>query len=399
MTRKKSKQNAPTLQALMTRSDADWMQPMVQWLLQEVLEAQMSEALGAAKSERSPNRQGYRSGYYSRQLITRVGTVELRVPQDRAGRFSTELFERYQRSEKALVGALVEMYVQGVSTRKIKAITEELCGYEFSASAVSDLNVKLDAELERFARRKLESELPYLILDARYEKVREDGVIRSRAVLVAIGIDWEGRRQILAVESAGRESTTSWRELLLSLKQRGLRGVRCAVSDDHPGLKRAVAEVLPEACWQRCYVHFLRNALDHLPRKADDDCLTELRWLYDRRDGTEARQHLAAWLERWQAKYPRLTRWVEEQIEETFTFYRLPQSHHKHLKSTNLLERFNQELKRRSQVVRIFPNDASCLRLIRALAVEQHEEWLDGARYLDMQPLADLHKTQLPLAA
>jgi putative transposase len=294
--------------------------------------------------------------------------MELRVPQDRQGRFSTQLFERYKRSEKAFVGALVEMYEQGVSTRKIKAITEELCGHEFSASAVSDLNVKLDAELERFARRSLEMELPYLILDARYEKVREEGVIRSRAVLLAIGIDWDGRRQILAAEIAGRESTTSWRELLLSLKQRGLRGVRCTVSDDHPGLKRSVAEVLPESCWQRCYVHFLRNALDHLPRKADDDCLTELRWLYDRRDGTEARQHLAAWIERWQDKYPKLTSWVEEQIEDssgtrkpaprmrcspqgkrggawqTFTFYRLPQSHHKHLKSTNLLERFNQEL-------------------------------------------------------
>lgn len=398
MTRKKSKQNSSELKALMLQNP-DYLQPLVQWLMQEMLEEQMTEVLGASKGERSEGRQGYRSGYYTRQLVTRVGTMELRVPQDRQGRFSTELFERYQRSEKALVGALVEMYVQGVSTRKIKAITEELCGHEFSATAISSLNVKLDAELERFARRPLEMELPYLILDARYEKVREDGVIRSRAVLVAIGIDWDGRRQILAVEIAGRESTTSWRELLLSLKQRGLRGVRCTVSDDHPGLKRAVAEVLPEACWQRCYVHFLRNALDHLPRKAGDDCLTELRWLYDRRDGIEARQHLAAWIERWQTKYPKLTTWVEEQIEETFTFYRLPQSHHKHLKSTNLLERFNQELKRRSQVVRIFPNDASCLRLIRALAAEQHEEWLDGARYLDMQPLADLHKTQLQLAA
>lgn len=303
MTRKKSKQKPPQLKALMLEN-ADFMHPLMQWLMQEVLEEQMTEVLGAAKGERSEGRQGYRSGYYTRQLVTRVGTMELRVPQDRQGRFSTQLFERYQRSEKALVGALVEMYVQGVSTRKIKAITEELCGHEFSASAVSDLNVKLDAELERFARRPLDAELPYLILDARYEKVREEGVIRSRAVLVAIGIDWEGRRQILAVEIAGRESTTSWRELLLSLKERGLKGVRCTVSDDHPGLKRAVAEVLPEACWQRCYVHFLRNALDHLPRKADDDCLTELRWLYDRRDGIEARQHLAAWIEHWQAKYP-----------------------------------------------------------------------------------------------
>jgi len=398
MTRKNDKQSVPQLKALRTQNQ-DLLQPLVQWLLQEVLEAEMSDAIGAAKSERTEGRQGYRSGYYPRQLVTRVGTMELRVPQDRQGRFSTQLFERYQRSEKALVAALVEMYVQGVSTRKIKTITEELCGHEFSASAISEMNVKLDGELERFARRALEVEFPYLILDARYEKVREEGVIRSRAVLVAIGIDWEGRRQILAVEIANRESTTSWRELLLSLKQRGLSGVRLAISDDHAGLKRALAEVLPEACWQRCYVHFLRNALDHLPRKTGDDCLTELRWLYDRRDATEARQHLAAWLERWQAKHPKLTIWVEEQIEETFTFYRFPQTHHKHLKSTNLLERFHQELKRRSLVVRIFPNDASCLRLLRALAAEQHEEWLDGARYLDMQPLADLSKTQLQLAA
>ena len=398
MTRKNDKQSVPELKALMTQNQ-DLLQPLVQWLLQEVLEQEMTDSIGAAKGERCEGRQSYRSGYYPRRLVTRVGTMELRVPQDRQGRFSTQLFERYQRSEKALVAALVEMYVQGVSTRKIKTITEELCGHEFSASAISEMNVKLDGELERFARRSLEVEFPYLILDARYEKVREEGVIRSRAVLVVIGIDWEGRRQILAVEIANRESTTSWRDLLLSLKARGLSGVRLAISDDHAGLKRALAEVLPEACWQRCYVHFLRNALDHLPRKTGDDCLTELRWLYDRRDATEARQHLAAWLEHWQAKHPKLTTWVEAQIEETFTFYRFPQTHHKHLKSTNLLERFHQELKRRSLVVRIFPNDASCLRLLRALAAEQHEEWLDGARYLDMQPLADLSKTPLQLAA
>ena len=354
MTRKNDKQNVPDLKALMTQNQ-DMMQPLVEWLLQQVLEAEMSEALGAAKSERCEGRLGHRSGYYPRRLVTRVGTMELRVPQDRAGRFSTQLFERYQRSEKALVAALVEMYVQGVSTRKIKTITEELCGHEFSASAISELNVKLDGELERFARRALEAEFPYLILDARYEKVREEGVIRSRAVLVAIGIDPEGRRQILAVELAGRESAASWRELLLSLKARGLCGVRLAISDDHAGLKRALAEVLPEAAWQRCYVHFLRNALDHLPRKGGDDCLTELRWLYGRRDGTEARVHLAAWLERWSAKYPRLTTWVEEGIEETFTFYRLPHTHHKHLKSTNLLERLNQEIGRASCRERVSP--------------------------------------------
>ena len=236
----------------------------------------MQEALGVAKGERSTERLGYRSGYYPRKLITRVGTLELRVPQDRQGRFSTEIFSRYQRSEKALVAALVEMYVQGVSTRKVKAISEELCGHEFSASTISELNVKLDGELERFARQTLEAEYPYLIVDARYEKVREEGVIRSRAVLVAIGIDWEGRRRILGVELASRESATSWREFLLGLKARGLAGVRLAISratiGSQAGHCRSDPRKRPDSC---CYVHFLRNALDHLPRKADDDCLTE----------------------------------------------------------------------------------------------------------------------------
>jgi putative transposase len=398
MTLKKNAGEKNEIQALM-QQDPDLLRGLVQLVVQEFLEAEMNETLGAAKSERSAERQGYRSGSYPRKLITRVGTLELRVPQDRQGRFSTEIFHRYQRSEKALVGALVEMYVQGVSTRKVRAVSEELCGHEFSASTISALNTKLDEELERFARQPLTGEYPYLILDARYEKVREEGVIRSRAVLVAIGIDWEGRRRILGVELANRESTTSWREFLLLLKQRGLTGVRLAISDDHSGLKRALAEVLPEAAWQRCYVHFLRNALDHLPRKANDDCLTELRWLYDRRDAAEAHLHLRAWLERWSAKYAKLCAWVETNIEETWTFYRSPREHHKHLKSTNLLERFNQELKRRTHVVRIFPNEQSCLRLIRALASEQHEEWLDGPVYLDMQPLREHLKPSFQLAA
>ena len=398
MTRKSSSKSVEELKVMLSQEE-DLLRPIVQIAVQEFLEAEMQEALGVGKGERSAERLGYRSGYYPRKLITRVGTLELRVPQDRQGRFSTEIFSRYQRSEKALVAALVEMYVQGVSTRKVKAISEELCGHEFSASTISELNTKLDGELERFARQTLEAEYPYLIVDARYEKVREDGVIRSRAVLVAIGIDWEVRRRILGVELAHRESATSWREFLLGLKARGLRGVRLAISDDHQGLKRAIAEVIPETAWQRCYVHFLRNALDHLPRKADDDCLTELRWLYDRRDAAEARLHLRAWLERWSAKYPKLCAWVEESIEETWTFYRSPREHHKHLKSTNLLERLNQELKRRTHVVRIFPNEASCLRLIRALACEQHEEWLDGPLYLDMQPLREQLKPALQIAA
>ena len=374
------------------KEEKDFLKSAIQEVVQEVLEAEMDEAVGARKSERTADRTSYRSGYYSRGLITRVGKLELEVPQDRKGHFSTEVFERYQRSEKALVSSLAEMYVQGVSTRKVKAVTEELCGHAFSASSISRINQTLDEELKKFATRKLEEEYPYLILDARYEKVREDGVIRSQAVMIAIGINWDGRRSILAVELASRESGTSWRDFLVGLKGRGLSGVGFVVTDDHAGLKKAVAELMPEAIWQRCYVHFLRNALDYLPRKADDDCMQELRWIYDRRDLEEAKRDLAAWLQKWQQKYPKLCNWVEENIEQTLSFYKLPRPHHKHLKSTNMLERLNEEIKRRTLVVRIFPDTNSCLRLIRALAVETHENWIEATRYLNMDFLKEHRK-------
>ena len=224
--------------------------------------------------------------------------------------------------------------------------------------------------------------------------MREGGVIRSQAVFIALGINQEGYRQVLGVELAGRESQTSWRDFLASLRDRGLHGVEFVVSDAHEGLRKSLMEMLPEASWQRCYVHFLRNALDHLPRKANDDCLQELRWLYDRRDVAEAQKDLSAWLQRWQKTYPKLCDWVEENIFETLTFYRLPRGHHKHLKSTNMLERLNEEIKRRTRVVRIFPNSDSCLRLIRALAVETHEGWLEEHRYLNMDLLTE-HKREL----
>lgn len=242
-----------------------------------------------------------------------------------------------------------------------------MCGHSFSASAISAINKSLDEALERFASRQLEEAYPYVILDARYEKVREDGVIRSMAVQIAIGINWEGQRQVLVVETANRESQSSWKDFLLRLKERGLTGVEFVVSDDHAGLKKAISEVLCEAAWQRCDVHFLRNALDYLPRKADDDCLQELRWIYDRRDLQEANRDLAAWITKWQGKYPKLVDWVESNIGETLSFYRLPRAHHKHLKSTNMLERLNEEIKRRTRVVRIFPNTESCLRGRRQL--------------------------------
>lgn len=397
MTTSKHKTKLSAVEAV--AGDRDLMKALMKEALQEVLEGEMTQFLGAAPSERSESRSGYRAGYYGRSLVTRIGKLELRVPRDRGGEFSTALFERYARSERALVSALAEMYVQGVSTRKVKAITEELCGHSFSASAISSINKGLDEALGRFAKRRLDESYPYLILDARYERVRDAGVIAHRAVLIAIGINGEGQRQVLAVELANRESQSSWKEFLSGLKERGLSGVEFVVSDDHAGLKRAIREVLTEAPWQRCYVHFLRNALDYLPRKADDDCLQELRWLYDRRDIGEANRDLAAWVVKWQGKYAKLVDWVESNIAETLTFYRLPRAHHKHLKSTNMLERLNEEIKRRTRVVRIFPNAQSCLRLIRALCVETHEGWLEDNRYLNMSLLAEQKKEALRLAA
>ena len=336
--------------------------------------------MGAEKGERAAGRQGYRSGYYGRTLITRVGKLELRVPQDRAGRFSTELFERYQRSEKALVAALAEMYVQGVSTRKVKAITEELCGHSFSASSISAMNKRLDDELGAICRPAAGRSLPYLILDARYERVREAGVIASQAVLVAIGIDWEGRRQVLAVELANRESRSSWRDFLLGLKERGLHGVEFVVADDHAGLQGGDP----------------RGAARRRPGSAATciSCATRSTTCRARSTTTACRScagsTTGAISPRCAATSPpgspngrantrSCTGWVEENIEETLTFYRLPRPHHKHMKSTNMLERLNQEIKRRTHVVRIFPNAESCLRLVRALAVETHENWLEAA--------------------
>src|SRR2546421_2188283 len=398
MTKKQGKSGTIDVKALLA-ADEEFLRALVRTALQEVLEAEMTEALGAEKGERATGRMDYRSGYYGRTLITRIGKLELRVPQDRTGRFSTELFERYQRSEKALVAALAEMYVQGVSTRKVKQVTEELVGHAFSASAISAINKRLDASLKAFCERRLKEPFPYLILDARYERIREDGIIASQAVLIAIGVDWEGRRQVLAVELANRESRSSWKDFLEALKAGGLHGVEFVISDDHPGLKKAIPEVLSGVFWQRCYVHFLRNALDYVPRKVDDDCLLELRWMYDRRDLAEVRRDLAAWLGKWSGKYPKLTGWVEDNIEETLTYFRLPLAHRKHMKSTNMLERLNEEIRRRTYVVRIFPNAESCLRLVRALTIDRHEAWLEDHRYLNMDLLKDHKKEALRQAA
>ena len=364
--------------------DEEFVRRLVQETLNEVLEREMTEFPGAGKSERTQTRQGYRSGYYRRALTMKVGEIELRVPQERSGLFSTRVFERYQRSEKALVAVLSEMYVQGVSTRRVSRLAEGLCGHEFSPATISAMVSQLDASLKAFAERRLEEAYPYVLLDARYEKVREEGSVRSRAVRIALGMDGAGRRQVLAAEVANRESEGSWTEFLSHLKERGLHGVEYVVSDRHEGLKHAISKVLPTALWQRCCVHFLRNARDKLSRSADSACLEGLKRLWGGEHVGEAREALGAWVARWgdEKGFGRLVEWVEDHVEETLTVYRLPRDHRLRMKSTNMLERYNEELRRRTRVIRIFPNVESCLRLILALATETHERWLTGQRYL-----------------
>ena len=365
--------------------DPDFARNLVEKALNVILEGEMTDLLGCEKGERSASRRGYRSGHYTRQLTMKVGTLELRVPQDRDGRFSTRVFERYRRSEKALVSTLAEMYVNGISTRKVAKLAERLCGHDFSHTTISNMVAELDEALQAFAARRLDdTPFPYVMLDARYEKVREAGAVRTRAVQIAVGIDTVGRRHLLAVELADRESENTWTTFLSGLKARGLKGVAYVASDSHEGLKHAVAKVLPMALWQRCAVHFLRNAYDHASHQTDPACLADLKRMWSCTDMVHARHELQIWLQRWgdEPGCQKLATWVEENIDETFSVYRLPRAHRTRMKSTNMLERYNEEIRRRTRVIRIFPNEASCLRLIRALAVETHDQWVSGKRYL-----------------
>jgi transposase-like protein len=367
--------------------DPGFLRGIVERALQAVLEEEMTAHLGAARYERGEGRTGYRNGHKPRTLTTRVGAVELRVPQDRDGTFSTELFARYQRSEQALVTALMEMYVQGVSTRKVAAITEELCGTSFSKSQVSALAGRLDPELEAWRSRPLPAAAyPYLVVDARYEHARVEGRVVTLGVLVVAGVRDDGRREVLAVEEADTESEATYHELFKRLKARGLRGVELVTSDDHRGLRAAIARHFQGASWQRCQVHFSRNLLGTVGAKHRARLGEELRGVFGASSAAQARAAARACAQGWRAGHPQVAAKLEEELEDCLACYAVPAAHRPRVRTTNGLERLNQELKRRTRVVRIFPNRASLLRLVTALALEQSEEWVSGRRYLDMDP-------------
>lgn len=357
---------------------------LLEGVLNQLLEAEMTEHLGAGPHERSDVRRGRRNGHYRRRLTTRVGSIELRVPRDRDGTFRTELFERYQRSEKALVLAMLEMVVNGVSTRKVGRITEELCGHEFKRSTVSDLAKRLDAQVEAWSQRKLEGTFPFLIVDAMQIKVRRDEAVRPTSVLIAVGVNAAGHREILGLHVADSESEQSWLDLFGDLKRRGLDGVEFAVSDAHAGLVTALHRRFQGAVWQRCQVHFRRNVIDRAPKRHHDRLHRALDQMLGAADATEARNHLSALYEDLEGKAERALETIEAGLEDTIQVLSLPKKYQTRLRSTNMIERLIQEARRREKVIRIFPNERSAWRLLGALLAEQHERWSTGRRWLSM---------------
>ena len=369
------------LSSLMTESTG--FAQLIGSVLNQVLEAQATEQIGADRYERSADRGGYRNGVRPRVLYTRVGPVTLLVPQFRDGAFSTEIFGRYQRSEQAFVLALMEMVLNGVSMRKVTKITEELCGTQFSKSTVSQLCTGLDARVRAFNERPLGS-FPFLIIDAMYCKSRTDydGVV-SKAALMISAVNAEGNREILGVRIGDSESESFWRETFAWLKDRGIKDVAFVTSDDHRGMVKALNRSFQGVMWQRCQVHFMRNVLSFTPARHKAAMAAGLKRIFASDNITEARAKAVELAEELDKRAARAVECLENSLEDALAVYALPEKYRRRLKSTNMQERLIQEVRRRERVIRIFPNEASVLRLIGALLAEFHEEW-QGRKYLDM---------------
>src|SRR6056297_3026656 len=357
---------------------------LLEEIFNQVLVAQSDDQIGAAPYERTVGRKAYRNGYRDRQLTTRVGTLTLHVPRHRNGDFSTEIFERYQRSEQALLLAMMQMVVSGVSSRKVEDITYELCGRTFSKSLVSKLCERLDPIVKAFQTRPLEKHYPFLGVDAMYLKVREDSRVRSKGLLVAVAVNQEGHREIIGFQVADTESETSWSEFFSSLKDRGLNDVHLVTSDSHRGLVNAIRKHFQDATWQRCQTHFSRNMLDLTPKPLQPELKERLRKLYEAVDMESATKVRNEIMDHYETKAPRAMNLLDEAFADITAVLCIPFRYRKRLRTSNGIERLNQEIRRRERVVRIFPNEASVIRLIGALLMEQDEKWQTGHKYFDM---------------
>lgn len=367
--------------------DPSFMREVVRKAIQQVLESEMTEFLQAAPYERASARNGYRSGHRPRKLRTRVGEMSMAVPTERSGKFRTRVFANYQRSEQAYVLALQEMYLQGVSTRRVREITEELCGTSFSASTVSRLTKRLDEDLTKWRTRRLTESYPYVIVDARYERIRQQERIETQGVLIISGVSGAGQRDIIGIAVANTESETSWTEIFRELCRRGLSGVRLVVSDNHEGLVAAVKRCFQKVLWQRCQTHFMHNVLA-LVSKSDRQALRlALRTVFDAATMEHARKRLVEVVAEWQARNEGLADKLEAETEDCLACFHFPAGHRVRIRTTNMMERINGLFRSRTRVVGIFPNVAACLRLITALAQEESCEWATQPKYLDMKEL------------
>lgn len=357
----------------------------MQILLNEAMLIERQKYLQAERYERTDQRVDYANGFKPKQLKTRLGILDLEVPQTRNAGFYPSFLERGIRSERALRVSLAEMYVQGVSTRKVTAIIKELCGFEVSHDQVSQAAKLLDEELSKWRSRTL-GNYAYLFLDARYEKIRREGCVQDCAILIAYGINEQGVREILGVSVAFSEAEVHWRAFLESLVSRGLSGLRCMISDAHSGLKAALKAVFPSVPWQRCQFHLQQNAQAYISKQSlRKEIAAEIRSIFNAAHLEEAHRLLKSLVIKYEKSAPELSQWLEQNVPESLTVFRFPAEHHRRLRTSNLAERVNKEVRRRTRVVTIFPNVASCLRLVSAVLSEISDEWEAGKTYLSME--------------
>lgn len=370
---------------LLAEEGFDGMSQALEVLLNEMMKVERSRHLQAAPYQRSEQRQGYANGFKAKRVRTRVGELSLAVPQTRESDFYPSCLEKGLKSERALRLALAEAYVQGVSTRKMAKLTQELCGIEVSSSEVSRAAQALDETLCAWRTRPLTA-MPYVYLDARYEKVRHGGQVVDCAVLLAIGVERQGQRSVLGVSVALSEQEVHWREFLVSLKDRGLHGIELFISDAHEGLKAARKAVFPSVPWQRCQFHVQQNAQKYVPRQSMKREVAEaIRGVFNALNREEAERQLDLLIKTYQDKAPKLASWAANAIPEALTVFGFPEAHRRRIRTSNMVERLNKELKRRTRVATLFPNEASCLRLVSAVAMEISDEWETGRVYLTME--------------
>jgi transposase-like protein len=368
---------------LLKENGFDGLAEAVSVLLNAAMLSERSEYLGAAPYERSASRVGYANGFKDKTVRSRLGELQLKVPQTREGAFYPQSLEKGLRSERALLLAIAEMYVQGVSTRRVKKIVEELCGMDVSSTQVSRAAAELDELLDAWRSRNLGA-YNYIVLDAQYEKVRQGGQVLDAAVLIACGVGADGRRDVLGCSVSLSEAEVHWRAFLVNLKDRGLHGIELIVSDAHEGLQAARKAVFPSVPWQRCQFHLQQNAGQYVPAVAmRAPVAADVRAIFNAPDQEEAEHLLGKFLDRYTKKAPKLAKWAEEALPQGFTVFTFPATHRRRLRTTNLVERLNEEIRRRTRVARLFPNEASCLRLVTAVIMEIAEDWQTAEkRYL-----------------